>query len=370
MQSKNLGKERGRRAAVSPLLGKDPNRRVHKSIELPATGPYMPDDMRLVFMGTGEIALPALRWLIEHAADGGDELVAVYTQPDKPVGRKQILTPPAVKILAQAAGVPVFQPERLRGDEAALSGFAALRPDLAVVMAYGQILPKALLRIPSVACVNLHASLLPRHRGAAPIQAAIREGDAETGITLIHVVPRLDAGDMILKHTLAIRPDDSGGSLHDRLADLAPVVVAEGLRLFHDHEGSPPAVPQEETLVTHTGKLGREDGEIDWTVRADDLERLIRAYDPWPGTTTVLPTADGPRQLKIHPFAQPAEGRGAAPGTVLESGPRLLVQCGEGALALGGDLQLEGRRRLPAEEFLRGAAIPVGTILGRREIAV
>lgn len=324
--------------------------------------------MRLVFMGTGEIALPALRWLIGHAADGGDELVAVYTQPDKPVGRKQALTPPAVKVLAEAAGIPVLQPERLRGDEAALSGFAGLRPDLAVVMAYGQILPKAIIAAPSLACVNLHASLLPRHRGAAPVQAAIREGDAETGITLIHVAPKLDAGDMILKHTLPIRPDDTGGSLHDRLADLGPAVVAEGLRLFR--EGAPPATPQEETLVTHTGKLGREDGEIDWTGRADDLGRLIRAYDPWPGTTTVLPAADGPRQLKIHPFALPVEGRGAAPGTVLESGPRLVVQCGEGALALTGDLQLEGRRRLPAEEFLRGAAIPVGTILGRREIAV
>jgi methionyl-tRNA formyltransferase len=326
--------------------------------------------MRLVFMGTGEIALPTLRWLIEHAADGGDELVAVYTQPDKPVGRKQVLTPPAVKVLAQAAGIPVFQPERLRGDEVALSGFAGLRPDLAVVMAYGQILPKALLRIPSVACVNLHASLLPRHRGAAPIQAAIRGGDAETGITLMHVVAKLDAGDMILKHTLAIGPEDTGGSLHDRLAELGPAVIAEGLRLFHDPRGTPPAVPQDESLVTHTGKLGREDGEIDWTGRADDLARLIRAYDPWPGTTTILPTADGPRQLKIHPFTRAVEGGGAAPGTVLESGPRLVVQCGEGALALTGDLQLEGRRRLPAEEFLRGTPVPAGTILGSREIEV
>jgi methionyl-tRNA formyltransferase len=325
--------------------------------------------MRLVFMGTGEIALPTLRWLIEHAADGGDELVAVYTQPDKPVGRKQVLTPPAVKVLAEAAGIPVFQPERLRGNEEALREFAALRPDLAVVMAYGQILPRALIRTPTIACVNLHASLLPRHRGAAPIQAAIRDGDAETGITLMHVVPKLDAGDMILKKTRPIHDDDTGGTLHDRLADLGPAVIAEGLQRFR--EGTPAAVPQDETLVTHTGKLGREDGEIDWFRDAAFLARLIRAFDPWPGTTTVLPAAEGAKQLKIHPFATvvPAVPE-AAPGTVLESGARLVVQCGKDALALAGDLQLEGRRRLPADEFLRGTAIPAGTILGSREIAV
>lgn len=325
--------------------------------------------MRLVFMGTGEIALPTLRWLIGHAADGGDELVAVYTQPDKPVGRKQVLTPPEVKVVAEAAGIPVFQPERLRGDEAALHEFAALRPDLAIVMAYGQILPRALIRTPSIACVNLHASLLPRHRGAAPIQAAIRDGDAETGITLMHVVPKLDAGDMILKKSLPIHGDDTGGTLHDRLADLGPAVIAEGLSRFR--EGTPSAEPQDEALVTHTGKLGREDGGIDWTHDADFVARLIRAYDPWPGTTTTLAMADGPKQLKIHPFATvvPAESA-AAPGTVLESGSRLVVQCGKDALAIEGDLQLEGRRRLPVDEFLRGTSIPSGTILGQREIAV
>lgn len=320
-------------------------------------------------MGTGEIALPTLRWLVEQGAAEGGELVAVYTQPDKPVGRKQILTPPEVKRIAEAAGLPVRQPERLRGDEAALREFAAFQPDLAVVMAYGQILPKPLLAIPTLACVNLHASLLPRHRGAAPIQAAIRDGDAETGITLMHVAPRLDAGDMILKKALPILPDDTGGSLHDRLAELGPGIVSEGLRLFH--AGSPPAEPQNEALATHTGKLAREDGGIDWSRDAAELERLVRAYDPWPGTTTTLPTADGPRTLKIHPFAVPLEAGGDfPPGTVLEGGPRLLVRCGRGALELRGDLQLEGRRRLPVAEFLRGHPVPVGTILGGGEIAV
>ena len=149
--------------------------------------------MRIVFMGTGEIALPTLRWLLDHACEEGGELVAVYTQPDKPVGRKQILTPPEIKVLALERDIPVLQPERLRGDEAALAEFAAFRPDLAVVMAYGQILPRALIRTPALACVNIHASLLPRHRGAAPIPAALRHGDRYSGITLLPVFSKLDA---------------------------------------------------------------------------------------------------------------------------------------------------------------------------------
>ena len=165
--------------------------------------------MRLVFMGTGEIALPSLRWLIEAQKSHDFEVVGVYTQPDKPVGRRHILTPPEVKEIALGSDIPVFQPESFRKDPGALDNFATLKPDLAVVMAYGQILPKALLETPRRACVNLHASLLPRHRGASPIQAAIRDGDEETGITLMHVAPKLDAGDMILKETIPIRPHET-----------------------------------------------------------------------------------------------------------------------------------------------------------------
>jgi methionyl-tRNA formyltransferase len=235
-------------------------------------------------------------------------------------------------------------------------------------MAYGQILPRALIRTPARACVNLHASLLPRHRGAAPIQAAIRDGDSESGITLMHVVSKLDAGDMILKKSLPIRHDDTGGSLHDRLAELGPEIIADGLRLFR--AGTPLAEPQEERLVTHTGKLGREDGEIDWSLDTASLERLIRAYDPWPGTTTDLVLGGERKKLKIHPYARPVSGSDAVPGTVLAGGSTLVVQGGDGALELSGDLQLEGRKRLPVAEFLRGSPVPVGTILGAREIAV
>jgi len=324
--------------------------------------------MRIVFMGTGEIALPTLRWLLDHDGEEGADLVAVYTQPDKPVGRKQILTPPGIKVLALERGCPVLQPERLKGNEALLGEFADLRPDLAVVMAYGQILPRTFIRTPTLGCVNLHASLLPRHRGASPIQAAIRDGDVETGITLMHVVPPLDAGDMILKKYLPIRPHDTGGSLHDRLAELGPEILGEGLRLFR--RGNPPAIPQDEGLVTHTGKLAREDGEIDWSRDAVSIERLIRAYDPWPGTTTGLVHGGETKKLKVHPPSRSLPGADADPGTVLASGSSLVVQTGDGSLELCGDLQLEGRKRLPAAEFLRGFPISAGTILGSGEIAV
>lgn len=320
--------------------------------------------MRIVFMGTGDIALPSLQWLIEHQSSGpgGHDLVAVYTQSDKPFGRKQVLTAPEIKVLAESHGIPVQQPEILRGNAEAIAEFAAFSPDLAVVMAYGQILPKAVIAAPALACVNLHASLLPRHRGASPIQAAIREGDTESGITLMHIVPKLDAGDMILKESTPIFPEDTGGTLHDRLATLGPRLLERGLPLFHN--GLPAAEPQDETLVTYSGKLLRDDGEIDWSMDAVALERLIRAYDPWPGTTTFVTLGEERRKLKIHPPVTLTDGNTSPPGTVLESGSRLVVNCGKGALVLGGDLQLEGRKRLGAGEFLRGTSIPVGTILG------
>jgi len=320
--------------------------------------------MRIVFMGTGDIALPTLQWLIEHqsAAPDGHEVVAVYTQPDKPVGRRQVLTAPEIKLLAAAHGIPVRQPEILRGNDEAIAEFAAFRPDLAVVMAYGQILPKLVISTPTMACVNLHASLLPRHRGASPIQAAIRDGDRDSGITLMHIVPKLDAGDMILKASTPILPDDTGGSLHDRLATLGPRLLERGLPLFWN--GLPAAEPQDENLVTYSGKLLRDDGEIDWAMDASTLERLVRAYDPWPGTTTSLTRGEERRKLKIHPTIILTAGNSSPPGTVLESGTRLVVNCGGGALILEGDLQLEGRKRLSVGEFLRGTTLPVGTILG------
>lgn len=315
--------------------------------------------MRIVFMGTGEIALPSLRFLLQESAD--HQLVAVYTQPDKKIGRKQILTPPEVKVLAEEANIPVFQPLRFRGDEEALDSLRQLEPDLIVVMAYGQILPKEVIEAPSIACVNLHASLLPRHRGASPIQAAIREGDAESGITLMHVAAKLDAGDMILKHSISIQSNETGGSLHDRLAELGPAILEEGLPLFAD--GSASATPQDDALVTYAGKLEREHGRIDWTRPAEKIERLIRAYDPWPGTYMELEIRDRIRKCKIYPGCEVLADHTGEPGRIQPDGNTLIVTCGEGSLRLQGELQLEGKKRLPVADFLRGTELPAKAIL-------
>lgn len=310
--------------------------------------------MRIVFMGTGEIALPSLRLLLRDSPDR--ELVGVYTQPDKKIGRKQVVTPPEVKVLAEEAGIPVFQPLRFRDDEDALETLRDLNPDIIVVMAYGQILPRAVIEAPTIACVNLHASLLPRHRGASPIQAAIREGDEESGITLMRVVEKLDAGDIILKHVTAIRSDDTGGSLHDRLAELGPAVLEEGLPLLAS--SSTQSISQDEAIVTYAGKLEREDGRIDWSQPAETIERLIRAYDPWPGTYLELKIRNRVKKCKIYPKCEAISESIGDPGTLRSDGKMLTVACRDSSLKLRGDLQLEGKKRLPVADFLRGTDLP------------
>jgi len=314
--------------------------------------------VKIVFMGTGEIALPSLDWLLEES---GHEVVAVFTQPDKPAGRGLVLTPPEAKLRAERKNVPVFQPVSFKSEPEAMERLEEMRCDLAVVMAYGQILPRRVIQAPGIACVNIHASLLPRHRGASPIQAAIREGDSQSGLTLMHIVPKLDAGDMILRLAIDLDPRETGGSLHDRLAALGPEILRQGLPLLG--EGGAPREKQDESQVTYSGKLGREDGLIDWRRPAREIERLVRAYDPWPGTSTALP---GGKSLKIFPFAELMDGSpGAAPGTILEAGETLVVACGAGgALRFTGDLQSEGKKRVPVREFLRGAHFVPGTLLG------
>jgi methionyl-tRNA formyltransferase len=301
-------------------------------------------------MGTGEIGVPALRALIEHP---NREVVAVVAQPDRPVGRKQTLTPPETKKVAEANGIPVHQPRRIRGRSDLI---AELDPDVIVVMAYGQILPRGVLDAPRIACLNLHASLLPRHRGAAPIQGAIRDGDDETGITVMYMDEGLDTGDILLAEVIPVG-EHTGQSLHDALAELAPVALLRALDLLEG--GEAPREPQDESSATHIGKLTRADGRIDWTGSAVEIERLIRAYDPWPGTHALL---EG-KQLKIYPptSARAANGK---PGVVLESsGSSIAIGTGDGVLEVT-DLQLEGKRRMSAEEFLKGRPLPGGTSLG------
>jgi methionyl-tRNA formyltransferase len=250
--------------------------------------------MRVLFMGTGEIGLPVLRWLIESP----HELAGVVTQPDRPVGRSQRIEPGPIKAAAAALDIPVLQPDRIRREPEAVEQIRALTPDVIVVIAYGQILPSSVLEIPHLACLNLHASLLPRHRGAAPIQAAIVAGDEETGMTVMYMDEGLDTGDILLKSRIPIAPDETGGSLHDKLAELAPSALAEALPQLV--AGTAPRITQDSTKATHAPKLEREHGAIDWSQRADVIERKMRAFDPWPGAYTILRDDAGrERKLKI-----------------------------------------------------------------------
>lgn len=311
-----------------------------------ACAPNWPDSPsplpRVVFVATGDIALPAFRMLLTH----GPKPVALLTQPDKPTGRHQRLTPPRIKEEALAASVPVLQPVH---SSDAIPELRALQPDIIVVMAYGQILREAFLQVPSQAIINLHASLLPAYRGSSCIQAAIANGDAETGVTAMHVVRALDAGDVILAKRTPILPEDTGGTLHDRLAELAAEVLAETLPLIS--AGKAPRSPQDPAKVTHVTKLLREHGEIDWSKPATEIERLIRAYDPWPGTFTTFREHDQTsKRLKIFPPTSVV----AMPlpiGSVHQQGTQLIVGCGKQSLAIT-NLQPEGSRRMTAADFL------------------
>ena len=296
--------------------------------------------MRIVFVGAGAIGVPTLQTLLKSEY----EVVGVVTQTDKPVGRTQSMEPTPVKKAMQGTVVQILQPARIK-DQQAIEKVRALKPDVIVVMAYGQILPRDVLEIPEIACLNLHASLLPRWRGAAPIQAAIAAGDQETGITVMYMNEGLDTGDILLQRTVDIRPDDTGESLHDRLAQTAPDALLESLPMLA--KGSAPRIPQDNTLATYAPKLKREDGQIDWSEPAEVIERKIRAFNPWPGAFMKI---DG-RNLKI--FCAATLNLRGRPGEILRSEKELVVAADEGALSLG-EVQLEGKRRMSAAEFLRG----------------
>jgi methionyl-tRNA formyltransferase len=300
--------------------------------------------MRIVFIGTGEIGVPTLRALLNSA----HELVGVVTQPDKPAGREQhIEAPPIKKALiggARPPSAPIFQPAKIKEPQA-IENIRGLTPDVIVVVAYGQILPRAVLEIPRLACLNLHASLLPRWRGAAPIQAAIAAGDSETGITVMYMDEGLDTGDILLQRNIEILPNDTGGSLHDRLAQIAPVALLESLRLLE--AGNAPRVPQDSAQATHASKLKREHGLVGWSESAEVIERKIRAYNPWPGAFMKIDS----QNLKI--FSASVVDLNGQPGEILRSEKDLVIATGNGALSLA-EVQLEGKRRMSAAEFLRG----------------
>jgi methionyl-tRNA formyltransferase len=306
--------------------------------------------MRVVFFGTGDIAIPSFRWLLDAP---GIEVIALVTQPDKPVGRHQEVQPPEVKKLALAHGVRVLQPMKMRAPEA-VAEIQALGAELIVVMAYGQILPKGVLDAATLACLNLHASLLPRWRGAAPIQAAIEAGDEKTGVAVMFMDEGLDTGDVLLMREIAIAPDETGGTLHDRLADLAPLALADAVALLR--EGRAPRTPQPAEGVTHVGKLTREHGQLDFSAGREVVARKVRAMTPWPAASTML----SGKRLKIFaatPLAEPS----LAPGVLNAHVDGLLIGTGDGCVLVG-DVQLEGKKRMSAREFLRGHAITDGGI--------
>ena len=311
--------------------------------------------MRIVFIGTGEIGVPVLRSLRQSEEH---ELVGIVTQPDKPAGRNLRMAAPPIKTAIAGEAVPTFQPARIR-NEGAVAEIRALAPDVIVVMAYGQILPRSVLEIPSVACLNLHASLLPRHRGAAPIQAAIVEGDRESGITVMYMDEGLDTGDILLQSRLEIARGETGGALHDRLALIAPVALHEALAQLQ--RGRASRVPQDSSVATYAPKLGREDGCIDWMESAAVIERKIRAFDPWPGAFVLLRSEAGrERKLKIF-SAKVIDAAKGTPGEVVRSDGSITIAAKDGALSLG-EVQLEGKRRMSAAEFLRGHALPLSIV--------
>lgn len=296
-------------------------------------------------MGSPDFAVPALRAL--HAA--GHEIVAVYCQPPRPAGRGHAVHPCPVHAAAEALGLPVRTPARLRKDTAEHAAFAALGLDAAVVAAYGLIIPDPMLVAPRRGCINIHASLLPRWRGAAPIQAALLAGDTETGVTIMQVDSGLDTGPMLLRGSVPITPATTTPELHDALAELGAQLVLRAL------DEAPEPVPQPAEGATYAAKLTREDGKLDWTQDVAVLERRVRALNPWPGTFTLLDGAP----LKVL-AARPEAGAGE-PGTVLDEA--LLVACGSGALRLL-RVQAPGRGAMDAAAFLRGRRIAAGTRLG------
>ena len=304
-------------------------------------------------MGTPDFAVPALIAL--H--DAGHDIAAVYCQPPRPAGRGQAERRCPVQLAAEARGLAVRTPERLRGDAEAQAAFAGLDLDIAIVAAYGQILPRAMLAAPRRGCLNIHASLLPRWRGASPIAAAIRAGDAESGVTIMQMEAGLDTGPMLATERVPITPATTGAMLHDQLAALSGPLV---LRVLAD---PPEAVPQPAEGVTYAPLLTRQDALIDWSADAAAILRQIRAYDPWPGTQTRL----GDIALKIGDAAIAPSSLSATPGTVLDEA--LTVACGPApdgtptALRLL-RLQRPGRSMMDAGAFLRGQPIAPGTRLG------
>jgi methionyl-tRNA formyltransferase len=303
--------------------------------------------MKLIFAGTPEFAVPCLEALI-HA---GHRVVAVYTQPDRPAGRGRKLQPSPVKVSAEIKGIPVFQPESLESETARLAGLDA---DAMIVVAYGLILPESVLPIPKFGCINVHASLLPRWRGAAPIQRAIEAGDAETGVTIMQMDAGLDTGDMLLRARTPILPDDTGGSLHDRLAQIGADTLLTALARLESGKLQPEQ--QNNALACYARKLEKSEGDINWNLSAEALALKVRAFYPWPG----MRCSWNGQVLRLCHADAISDHADAAPGTVVSTNKDgIVVAAGEGQLKIT-MLQPAGGKAQTAGEFLNGHSLQVG----------
>lgn len=308
--------------------------------------------LRIIFMGTAELACASLEALA-HPADFA--VVAVVTQPDRPKGRDLKLTPSPVKETAQRLGVAVFQPERAR-DVNFIAELRQMQPDIMIVAAYGQILPQAILDMPRFGCLNVHTSLLPKYRGAAPIQWAILNGEEETGVTIMKMDAGLDTGPILSQQSTAIESDDNSQTLHDRLAKIGAELLVRTIRGYVARKITP--YPQPANGASHARKISKEDGRVDWTKSADELWNRVRAFTPWPGAFTHLPAEPQPHLLKIWQ-CEVVDSTGQ-PGEILEAAKTgIIVACGAGALRIL-TLQREGGRRMTAGEFLTGHPLKPG----------
>ena len=307
---------------------------------------------RVVFFGTPEFAVPSLQALL----DGPDTVVGVVSQPDRPSGRGQQLHAPPVKQLALERGVPVAQPAKVKTPELPTQ-LREWDPDLAVVAAYGRILPTAVLELPRQGCINVHASLLPKYRGAAPIQWAILRGETSTGVTIMRMNERMDEGNMLLQRETPIGPTETYGELQRRLADLGAAALMDALPALH--AGTARDVVQDDAAATYAPMIGKADGAINWTLSAHEIVCRVRAFNPWPSAFTQHRN----RMLKIHRAHALDYGATATPGTVMGIDAVVRVATGAGVLAVE-ELQLEGKRALSAPEFARGGGIAVGDQLG------
>ncbi|GCL71283.1 methionyl-tRNA formyltransferase [Paenibacillus naphthalenovorans] len=314
--------------------------------------------MRVIFMGTPEFAVPSLQTLLEY---DGVEVVAVVTQPDRPVGRKRVLTPTPVKAEAEKHGIPVLQPERLRSPES-VDALSALQPELIVTAAYGQILPKSVLDLPRLGCINIHASLLPKYRGGAPIHYAVMNGDPVTGVTIMYMAEGLDTGDMISRIEVPIGDQDTTGTMFEKLSIAGAKLLKETLPDLLS--GRVRAVPQNDEEAVYSPNISREQERIDWTKPALQIWNLVRALHPRPGAFTLW-NGD---VLKIWTCAKPDTAESVPgstlPGTVLEAGERgIAVATGQGVLRIT-ELQPAGKKAMDAAAFARGGQLTPGTVLG------